>query len=240
MTISVIIGAYNAEDTIAETLASVLGQTLLADEIIVVDDGSTDRTAQVAAAASESIRIVRQDNKGAAAALNAGINRAKGDLLSFIDADDLWEQDKLVMQARILAEQPELDGVAGHLRTFLCPTNDEETNKRYRIPDGPEPCWLLGAMLLRRHCLTGPAPFPENLMAGYHIDWFDRARAAGLVFGMIPDVVLHRSKWPGAQSSGGAAAMSFSHDVQPSDLLAAWPDQPVAESGVSFRYRHRS
>jgi glycosyltransferase involved in cell wall biosynthesis len=200
MTISVIIGAYNAEDTIAETLASVLGQTLLPNEIIVVDDGSTDRTAQVAAAASNSIRVIRQNNRGAAAATNVGVKLATGDALAFVDADDLWAHEKLALQARALAEQPELDGISGHLSAFFCPTNDPETNKRYRLPDGPEPGWVLGAMLLRRRCFERLEPFAENLWAGFFIDWFDRARAAGLVFGMSPGVVLRRRVRPGSLS----------------------------------------
>jgi len=200
MTISVIIAAYNAEATLTETLDSVLGQTLPPGEIIVVDDGSTDRTAEVAAAASHSIRIIRQENKGAPAALNAGVRAATGDILGFVDADDLWARDKLALQMRILTEQTQLDGVSGHVSVFLCPTNDEETNKRYRLPDGPEPCWLAGAMLLRRRCLERLDPFAENLAAGFFIDWYDRARAAGLVFGMIPNVLLYRRIHPGSLS----------------------------------------
>jgi glycosyltransferase involved in cell wall biosynthesis len=200
MTISVIIAAYNAEGTLAETLASVLGQTLPPDEIIVVDDGSTDHTAQVATTASDSIRIIRQENRGAPAALNVGVGLATGDTLGFVDADDLWARDKVAIQAHMLDEQPKLDGVSGHISMFLCPTNDQETNKRYRLPDGPEPCWLLGAMLLRRRCFERLDPFAEDLPAGYSIDWYDRARAAGLVFGMMPSVVLHRRIRPGSLS----------------------------------------
>jgi glycosyltransferase involved in cell wall biosynthesis len=200
MTTSVIIAAYNAEDTLAETLASVLGQTLPPEEIIVVDDGSIDHTAQVAAGASESIRVIRQENRGAAAALNMGVRLATGDTLGFVDADDLWARDKVAMQTRMLAEQPKLDGVSGHVNMFLCPTNDPETNKRYRLPDGPGPCWLEGAMLLRRHCFERLEPLAENLSAGYFIDWYDRARAAGLVFDMMPSVVLHRRIRPGSLS----------------------------------------
>jgi len=200
VTISVIVPAYNSEGTLAEALASVIGQTLLPDEIIVVDDGSNDHTAQVAATVSDSIRVIRQENRGAAAALNMGVRLATGDTLGFVDADDLWARDKVAMQARMLAEQPKLDGVSGRVSTFLCPTNDQETNKRYRLPDGPEPCWLQGAMLLRRRCFERLEPFAEDLSAGFFIDWYDRARAAGLVFGMMPSVVLHRRIRPGSLS----------------------------------------
>jgi glycosyltransferase involved in cell wall biosynthesis len=200
MTISVLIAAYNAEDTIAETLASVLKQTLQPDEIIVIDDGSTDHTAKVAAATSNSIRVFGQTNRGPAAALNMGVSLAKCDLLGFIDADDLWEQNKLAIQTSVLAEQTELDGVGSYVRMFFCPTNDEETNKRYRLPDGPEPSWLLGAMLVRRRCFQRCEAFADNLWAGFAIDWYDRACAAGLRFGMIPNVTLHRRIRPGSLS----------------------------------------
>jgi glycosyltransferase involved in cell wall biosynthesis len=200
MTISVIIPAYNAEDTIAETLASILSQTLPPDEIILVDDGSTDQTAKVAATASNSIRVIGQANRGPAAALNVGVKLSTGDLVSFVDADDLWEGDKLAIQTHALAEQIELDGVASYVRTFLCPANDQEANKRYRLPDKDEPCWLLGALLVRRHCFQRCEAFAENLWAGYNIDWYDRARAAGLVFNMLPNVLLHRRIHPGSLS----------------------------------------
>jgi glycosyltransferase involved in cell wall biosynthesis len=200
MTTSIIIAAYNAQDTLGETLVSVLSQTLPPDEIIVVDDGSTDRTAQIATAASNSIRVIRQNNRGPGAALNVGVKLAAGDLLGFIDADDLWERDKLAIQTRALAEQLKLDGVGSYVRSFLCPTNDQETNKRYRLPDGPEPCWLLGAMLVRRHCFERCESFAENLWAGYSIDLYDRACSAGLNFGMVPNVLLLRRIHPGSLS----------------------------------------
>jgi glycosyltransferase involved in cell wall biosynthesis len=199
MRISVVIAAFNAEDTIAEALASVLGQTLPPHEIIVVDDGSTDRTAQVVEA-SGSVQVIRQSNRGAAAATNVGVKAATGNFLAFIDADDLWERNKLAMQTRDLIERPEFDGVSGYMRSFLCPTNDAGANSRYRVPPEAEPAWVLGAMLFRRHCFEGPEPFAENLAAGYFIDWFDRVRGAGLAFGMMPNVVLRRRIRPGSLS----------------------------------------
>ena len=200
MQISVIIPAYNAAATIGETLASVVGQTLPPDEIIVIDDGSIDGTARAALAVSASISIVSQSNRGAAAALNAGVKQASGDHLAFVDADDVWSRDKLEKQAGVLAQHSNFDGVGGHMGVFFCPTNGAEINKRYRLPDRPEPCWLLGALLLRRHCFDRCGLFAEHLCVGYSIDWYDRARAEGLVFAMQPSVVFHRRIHPASLS----------------------------------------
>lgn len=198
MKISVVIPAFNAETTIAEALASVLKQTLQPYEIILVDDGSTDRTAYVASQTSPSIHIERQANRGAPAALNAGIRLAAGDHLAFLDADDIWEQDKLEIQACLLENRADLDGVGGLMQRFLCPSNDAETNKRYRVAENPEPSWLLGALLLRRRCFDVCGIFDETLPVGYSIDWCHRARLARLAFAMHPSVVFRRRIHPGS------------------------------------------
>jgi glycosyltransferase involved in cell wall biosynthesis len=112
-TISVIIPAYNAEAYLAEALESVLAQGEPIHEVIVVDDGSTDRTAEVAAKFGAPIRYLRQDNAGASAARNHGIREATGEWIAFLDADDLWEPHRLSAECRILEANPDLVWVAG-------------------------------------------------------------------------------------------------------------------------------
>ena len=90
MRISVVIPAYKAEAYIAQTIESVLRQTLKPIEIIVVDDGSPDRSGDVAASYPE-VRVIRQENAGVANARNAGLAASSGDGLAFLDADDVWE-----------------------------------------------------------------------------------------------------------------------------------------------------
>lgn len=97
-TVSVIIPAYNAEPFIAETVKSALNQTYRDLEVIVVDDGSKDRTVERLAEFGDRIRVHRQANAGVAQARNAGVNIATGSWIAFLDADDLWLPHKLEAQ----------------------------------------------------------------------------------------------------------------------------------------------
>src|SRR5262245_43212492 len=97
-TISTIIPAYRAAHTIARALASVLGQTYPSNEILVVDDGSPDDIAGAVRPYGERVTLLRKPNGGAASARNLGLDRARGDLVAFLDADDYWEPHKLERQ----------------------------------------------------------------------------------------------------------------------------------------------
>ncbi len=107
-TISVIIPAYNAEKTIQETIESVLNQTFQDFELIVINDGSTDRTLEIVSSFTDSrLQVFSFPNSGPQKSRNRGISLATGEYLSFIDADDLWTPDKLERQLQALQEHPE-------------------------------------------------------------------------------------------------------------------------------------
>jgi teichuronic acid biosynthesis glycosyltransferase TuaG len=104
--VSVVMPAYNAEATLESSIRSVQAQTREDWELIVVDDGSADRTvelAQAAAAADPRIRVIRQRNRGVAAARNVGIDAARGRYLAFLDADDTWLPGKLSRQLAFMS-----------------------------------------------------------------------------------------------------------------------------------------
>ncbi|MEO6423460.1 MAG: glycosyltransferase family A protein, partial [Candidatus Nitrotoga sp.] len=110
---SVIIPAYNARDTLARALDSVLAQSWPAFEIIVIDDGSIDATAEVAASYGDKIRYLRQDNAGVSAARNHGARIASGDWLVFLDADDWYYPDRLKWHGEWIARDVNLDFLTG-------------------------------------------------------------------------------------------------------------------------------
>ena len=105
--VSAIITAYNSEAFIADAIASVLHQSRPVDEILVVDDGSTDRTREIVDGyKTQGVSYHFQENSGAGAARNLGIERCTGDFVAFLDADDAWLEDKNRLQAEYLAAHP--------------------------------------------------------------------------------------------------------------------------------------
>jgi glycosyltransferase involved in cell wall biosynthesis len=106
--VSVVIPCYNAADYIERALRSVAQQTLPPYEVIVVDDGSTDRTPDIVAGFRPSVVLLTQPNGGVAAARNAGTQRATGDWIAFLDADDEWGPAKLARQHEVLSAHPDL------------------------------------------------------------------------------------------------------------------------------------
>lgn len=102
--ISVVIPVFNGERFLGEAIRSVLSQTLPPYEVLVIDDGSTDGSASLAESFGPPVRVIRQDNRGEAAARNRGIECAKGDWVAFLDCDDVWKPEKLALQSTFLGQ----------------------------------------------------------------------------------------------------------------------------------------
>lgn len=126
MKISIVIPAYNSEPCLRETLESALAQTYPAYEIIVVDDGSKDRTEEIARSYGDRIRYIKQQNTGIAGARNRAIQEATGDWIAFLDHDDLILPDKLEKQVALIEANPNLVVVYS---TFKYLYTDGSTNE---------------------------------------------------------------------------------------------------------------
>ena len=122
--VSVILPTYNRRELLPRALASVLGQTRPPDEVMVVDDGSTDETERLVRRDFSEVRYLRQENRGVAAARNHGIQEARGEWLAFLDSDDEWLPGKLEKQMNALAESTDL---------LLCHTNEVWMRRGKRV-----------------------------------------------------------------------------------------------------------
>jgi glycosyltransferase involved in cell wall biosynthesis len=149
-TVSVIIPTYNHAPFLPEALESVFAQTCSPLEAIVVDDGSTDKTAEVLRMYEGRVRVLRQPNRGVAAARNAGAAAASGELLAFLDADDTWLPAKLERQVARFDGEPEI----GLLHCGVAEVDGGGRQLRVRL-DGMEG-WVSSEMLLfRRGVILG-------------------------------------------------------------------------------------
>lgn len=207
MRVRAVVPAWNAADTLAETLDSIAAQTVRPDEIVVVDDGSTDATSEIASSHPLDLKLLRTENRGVPSALNTGIATGECDAIAILDADDLWLPEKTALQKKVLLEQPEVDIVVGHFSTFECPSIAPERFKTLKYVKGGQPGYLGGCLLIRRKRLrTDEFRFDEQLKTAHLVDWFRKIRHANAVEKIIPETVMRRRIRPGTLGSRTTAA----------------------------------
>lgn len=194
---SVVIPAYNAAPTIAEAIASIMAQTVAAQEIIVVDDGSTDATASVVSGLNGPIRLVSKPNGGPGSATTAGFSRVTTPLVATLDADDIWLPTKMARQIETLDADPGLTGVFTLARLF-------------RDGDAPDPdgagsvrrLWTRSTLLFRTEAARAVGDvvdLPGNL--GEMIDWLARSLDLGHRHHMVEEILAMRRIRAGSLSS---------------------------------------
>ena len=200
--VSIVIPVFDAEGTLGEAVTSVLAQTLEAIEVIVVDDGSTDGSAEVVRRiADPRVHVAVEPHRGAAAARNAGVARARGALLAFLDADDRWARRKLERQWSVLRADPSVDMVFGHAVSVRA------GDAGALAPCGPPvPGHSSGTLLIRAETFRRVGPFATEWRVGEFIDWYARAIDLGLSQVMLPDVVLERRVHDGNLGTRARAA----------------------------------
>jgi glycosyltransferase involved in cell wall biosynthesis len=185
--ISVIIPVYNAACFLADAIGSVFSQNYSQIQTIVVDDGSTDNSADVVR--RFAVSYIRQPNAGIAAARNTGVLAARGSLLAFLDADDLWCRDKLTRQVDLLAQHPATQLVAGRVEQFY---HESYAGTQVPLPAPANVAYTAGALLIRRRDFFRVGMFNTKLQVGEFIDWHSRAINLGLREFCLNEVVLRR------------------------------------------------
>lgn len=183
--VSAIIPVHDGRDLLARALRSVLGQSRPPDEIIVVDDGSQDGSGALARAFA-GVTCLELPHQGQAAALNHGVAAARGEYLAFLDCDDEWLPDKLARQLARFDADGSLEAVFGHAQQIV--------DMRGHAVGAPASfvARLPSAMLIRRAALARVGPFNPGLRLGMVIEWYTRARDAGLREAVVPEVAYRR------------------------------------------------
>lgn len=190
--VSAIIPVFNGERFVASAVSSVLGQSRRPDEIIVVDDGSTDRTAEIVKDFTDSVRLVMRPHLGGAAALNAGVEASCHPLLAFLDADDLWTSNKIELQLAAFQADASLDAVFGEVEEF----EDREYNVRRPEDITGIRRHLAGisktTMMIRRETIDRIGLFdPSGGIADFP-EWYGRALQASWHTKLVNRVVAYR------------------------------------------------
>jgi glycosyltransferase involved in cell wall biosynthesis len=216
--VSIVVPAYNAAPYIAETLQSVNCQTYPRTEVIVVNDGSRDDTLAVARSfAGKTVRVLDQANRGAAAARNHGLRETQGDLIQFLDADDLLGPEKIDRQVRRLADTSDCvaTGKWGRFTTTIAESRFVPEPFWQDLPpvDWLVSCWERASMMHPAGWLTPRAlidragPWDETLSLNDDGEFFTRVVLAGREVQFVPDAVsYYRSCLPSSLSGSKSDA----------------------------------
>lgn len=188
--VSVVVPVYNGERFLADAIATIGQQGYEPLEIVVVDDGSTDGTSTLLSRLAPPVSVIRQSNAGPASARNRGLERARGELLAFLDVDDLWPPGKLERQVGCLVDEPELDVVLGRIR-YVALDGAVLPSVSYEDPEAKTVSSVhLGSGVFRRRAFEFIGGFDETIRFGEDHDWFLRAREAGLAVKVLSEVTL--------------------------------------------------
>jgi glycosyltransferase involved in cell wall biosynthesis len=189
--VSVVLSVHNGQSFLAQSLESILSSSLPPLEVLVIDDGSTDRSAQIAQRFALT-RVVCQPQAGIAQARNRGISLARGEFIAFNAYDDIWAPDKLKRQLEFMRADPELDIALCMMRHFLEPGHDIPRAFRSELLDKPVAGYIPEAMLVRREVFARIGLFDPSYAISEDSDWFARVIDAGLKIAVVPDILLHK------------------------------------------------
>ena len=193
-TVSVILAVKNGARHLAATLESVVTQTHRPLEVLIIDDQSEDDTRKIAESfAARGVRfIANPDPLGIAGSRNLGVRLARGELLAFTSHDDLWEPEKLRVQAAFLRDRPEILFCITHVRCFLDPGEEPPRGLSRERIGADVPGYLPEALLARRAAFDCVGLFDTTLKLADDTDWYARAQDLGVARAVLPDCLVHK------------------------------------------------
>jgi glycosyltransferase involved in cell wall biosynthesis len=190
--VSCVIPAWNAAGTIGRAIQSVLRQTAIVSEIVVVDDGSTDETGAVVARIGAPVRLVQQVNAGCEAARNRGIAESTGEFIAFLDADDVWMPNKIERQLVAFQERPQAGVVGCLVRNIATSDHPALMAQLRRYGDRAVPGWKGSDILVRHRTFEKVGVFDPSLRHSGATEWLERCSAAGVERYLLEEALVER------------------------------------------------
>lgn len=187
--VSVIVPVYNGERYLDSTLESIFNQDYHPIEVIVVDDGSTDNSADIARS-YKKIHYIYQPNQGQSVARNTGIAVAQGEFIAFLDADDLWMPNKLSIQISYLCNHPEVGYVLANQRMLIEEGVEKPPWYREDIFTKDRTGFFPSTLLVRKSVYKQVGLFDPSYRYGENAEWFARAKDVGIRKAIIPETLL--------------------------------------------------
>ncbi len=189
--VSVIVVVRNGERFLAEAFDSIVGGTVVPDEIVVIDGGSTDRTAAIASR-YPTVRRIEQVGRGIADAYNEGIRAARNVVVAFLSHDDRWAARKLELQLAILESNAACDCVVAQVQHFLEPGETPPAGFRSELLSSRPRAFIMETLLARRRAFEKVGLFDLSYRVAEDVDWFARARDVGVRIDVVDEVLLYK------------------------------------------------
>lgn len=190
--VSVIIAVWNGENYLEKAIENVLKQDDPNKELIVVNDGSTDLTAQIIQKWSPYIISIEQKNQGLGSARNRGIQAATGEFLAFLDHDDLWHEKKLSTQRKTWEKSLDDPLIFSHMKQFFCPTLKEDERKKISMHSDETPGYFAGTLWISKQRFTQVGNFTEQNILGDFIEWYLRAKEQHIPIHLMEETLYYR------------------------------------------------
>jgi glycosyltransferase involved in cell wall biosynthesis len=235
--VSVVIPAYNAARTIPATVRTVLDQTVADLEVIVVNDGSTDTTADVARSLDDGrVRVLSQENSGHAAARNAGLGAAFGQYVAFLDADDLWLPHKLERQLEVLKAHPDVRALSSSavivddlLRPLFVASSPDGRNELLDVLCFRGLAAFMDTLIAERALIERIGGFDPSLIILQDWELAIRLARAGELYSISDPLALYRLH-------AGNQSKQMDLHIEPGErILATLFDDPTLPAEIAAR-----
>ena len=194
LSISCIVPVHNGEAYIAEAIGSALRQSHQLLEVVVVDDGSTDSSADIARSFGERVVLLSQENSGVSVARNNGVAISRGDLICFLDADDLMHPDRVKLQMDVFTHNPEVEFCDGLVEHFFSAEIALSQQERHRYRNFTKQ--LVGhhiiSWMMHRDCFERVGGFTPGMAYCEDLDFYSRCRDMGCVMYNLVRVISSR------------------------------------------------